>query len=210
MKNVIRKFEFDEVDELERILYGYFNGFKNVIINEYFRDNDSQLPSVNSTQASCSEDMQLLKQQSLPLECSSGPHDLPYPQITLQSIPCRHHHHQIHMDNLLHPECSSDARGMMSTYVSPTQLMPCTYSSHKYHARNSNLPSIVKCGSCWKEAQDNDEMIRCQSGCGLFYHRTCIGLTKQVFQMLKQEIYAEWICDKCFAQQRVLPTKFMS
>ncbi|CAF0936222.1 unnamed protein product [Adineta ricciae] len=130
VKNVIGKFEFGEVDELERVLYGYFNGFKNVIISEFFRgnwndndivhlflffilsplyhtisgvvnkhryrekrsatqpvcrySNDSQLPSVNSTQASHGEDMQPLKQQSLPLECSAGPHDLPYSQMTFR------------------------------------------------------------------------------------------------------------------------------
>ncbi|KAK6188731.1 hypothetical protein SNE40_004849 [Patella caerulea] len=66
-----------------------------------------------------------------------------------------------------------------------------------FNPSNPNAPPIYPCGICHKEVHENDHAILCESGCNFWFHRACTGLTEPAFTMLTQEIYAEWVCDKC-------------
>merc|ERR1711971_876390 len=66
-----------------------------------------------------------------------------------------------------------------------------------FNPQNPNAPPIYPCGICHKEVHDNDQAILCESGCNFWFHRICTGLAETAFHFLTQEIYAEWVCDKC-------------
>jgi hypothetical protein len=138
----------------------------------------------------------------------------PHPHM-MQGPP--HPHHHPHMGNLLGPGLGPPpphARGMMLMHgPQHPQMMPRTYPPHTHHINNPQNPnssSIAICGSCHKEAQDTEGTVLCESGCNFFYHRTCVGLTEHALKMLNQENYAEWVCDKCFAEKHVPPVKLKS
>merc|ERR1719251_581142 len=77
-----------------------------------------------------------------------------------------------------------------------------------FNPQNPNAPPISPCGICHKEVHDNDQAILCESGCNFWFHRVCTGLVEAAFHFLTQEIYAEWVCDKCFTQKDVPLVKF--
>jgi len=77
-----------------------------------------------------------------------------------------------------------------------------------FNPQNPNAPPIYPCGICHKEVHDNDQAILCESGCNFWFHRVCTGLAEAAFHFLTQEIYAEWVCDKCFNQKDVPLVKF--
>jgi hypothetical protein len=75
--------------------------------------------------------------------------------------------------------------------------------------QNPNAPPIYPCGLCHREVQgDSDEAIMCESGCNFWFHRTCVGLIPEAYYFLKNEIYAEWVCDSCVQMKRIAPIKF--
>lgn len=100
-----------------------------------------------------------------------------------------------------------------------------------FNPQNPSAPPIYTCGSCHKEINDNDEeALFCESGCNFFFHRyvysiynecaprftivisylfrPCTGLTESAFQMIKKEVYVEWVCDNCLKLKDVPPVKF--
>lgn len=77
-----------------------------------------------------------------------------------------------------------------------------------FNAQNPNAPPIYPCGVCHKEVHDNDQAILCESGCNFWFHRGCTGLTEAAFQLLTQEVYAEWVCDKCLSSKNIPLVKF--
>jgi len=96
-------------------------------------------------------------------------------------------------------------------------MSPLSMSSEKiypsdqpmvFNPQNPNAPPIYPCGICHKEVHDNDQAILCESGCNFWFHRVCTGLAEAAFHFLTQEIYAEWVCDKCFSQKDVPLVKF--
>ena len=57
--------------------------------------------------------------------------------------------------------------------------------------------SDYPCGICGKPVADNDEAILCDSGCDIWYHRSCTGMDKEAYELLTREDSAEWACDLC-------------
>jgi len=72
-----------------------------------------------------------------------------------------------------------------------------------FNPANPNAPPIYPCGVCQKEIHDNDQAILCESGCNFWFHRNCTGLTEPAYTMLTQEVYAEWVCDKCLHTKNI-------
>lgn len=77
-----------------------------------------------------------------------------------------------------------------------------------FNPSNPNAPPIYPCGICHKEVSqdmvhDNDQAVLCESGCNFWFHRSCTGLTEAAYQMLTQEVYAEWVCDKCLQTKNI-------
>ncbi|OQR68524.1 protein pygopus-like [Tropilaelaps mercedesae] len=64
------------------------------------------------------------------------------------------------------------------------------------------------CGMCHREVHDNDQAVLCESGCSLWFHRICTGLTEAAFHMLAQEAAAEWVCDRCVHTRNVPLVRF--
>ena len=58
------------------------------------------------------------------------------------------------------------------------------------------------------QVHENDQAILCESGCNFWFHRTCVGLTEEAFRMLKTEVYAEWVCDRCFSSKNIPLVKY--
>ncbi|OWF52302.1 Protein pygopus [Mizuhopecten yessoensis] len=79
-----------------------------------------------------------------------------------------------------------------------------------FNPSNPNAPPIYPCGACHKEVHDNDQAILCESGCNFWFHRICTGLSEAAFHMLTQEVYAEWVCDKCLATKNIPLIKLKS
>ncbi|KAL1139329.1 hypothetical protein AAG570_006315 [Ranatra chinensis] len=77
-----------------------------------------------------------------------------------------------------------------------------------FNPQNPNAPPIYPCGVCHKEVHDNDQAILCESGCNFWFHRVCTGLTDTAYQLLTQEVYAEWVCDKCLSTKNIPLVKF--
>lgn len=72
-----------------------------------------------------------------------------------------------------------------------------------FNPQNPSAPPIYPCGICRKEVGDHDQAILCESGCNFWFHRVCTGLAEPAFHFLTQEIFAEWVCDKCFLAKDV-------
>jgi hypothetical protein len=77
-----------------------------------------------------------------------------------------------------------------------------------FNQQNPNAPPIYPCGVCHKEVHDNDQAIPCESGCNFWFHRICTGLTEAAYHFLTQEVYAEWVCDKCLNTKNIPLVKF--
>ena len=52
------------------------------------------------------------------------------------------------------------------------------------------------------------QALLCESGCNFWYHRICTGLAETAFQLLTQEVYAEWVCDNCVSTKDIAVVKF--
>ena len=72
-----------------------------------------------------------------------------------------------------------------------------------FNNTNPNAPPIYPCGICHKEVHDNDQAILCESGCNFWFHRSCTGLTEPAYTMLTHEVFAEWVCDRCFGSKNI-------
>ena len=72
-----------------------------------------------------------------------------------------------------------------------------------FNPANPNAPPIYPCGICHKEVHDSDQAILCESGCNFWFHRICTGLTEDAFHLLRAEVYAEWVCDKCLSTKNI-------
>lgn len=77
-----------------------------------------------------------------------------------------------------------------------------------FNPQNPNAPPIYPCGICHKEVHDNDQAILCESGCNFWFHRICTGLTEAAYHLLTAEVYAEWVCDKCYQSKNIPMVKF--
>jgi len=60
------------------------------------------------------------------------------------------------------------------------------------------IPPVFPCGLCRREILDNVHGVHCYLGCKFWFHRTCAGLSEEIFQLLLKDPYAEWMCDPCF------------
>lgn len=72
-----------------------------------------------------------------------------------------------------------------------------------FNPSNPSAPPIYPCGVCHKEVHENDQAVLCESGCNFWFHRMCTGLTQDAFTMLKAEVYAEWVCDRCLSTKEI-------
>jgi len=80
------------------------------------------------------------------------------------------------------------------------------YASNQ-HMFNPQHPNF--CGACNREIQGEiDEPIMCGSGCNLWFHRMCVGMSPEAYQFLKKEECAEWVCDNCIQSRQIAPVKF--
>ncbi|XP_014219812.1 protein pygopus [Copidosoma floridanum] len=77
-----------------------------------------------------------------------------------------------------------------------------------FNQQNPNAPPISPCGICHKECHANDQAIICESGCNFWYHRRCVGLTEQAYNLLMKEYCAEWACDRCLQSKNISLVKF--
>lgn len=41
-----------------------------------------------------------------------------------------------------------------------------------------------------------------------YYFRACSGLTEAAYQLIHNEVYAEWCCDKCLSSKNIPLVKF--
>merc|ERR1711963_251208 len=122
-------------------------------------------------------------------------------------------HHSMGGPSPVHPGMG----GPSPVHPGMGQPPPLSMSSEKvypadqpmvFNPQNPNAPPIYPCGICHKEVHDNDQAILCESGCNFWFHRVCTGLAEAAFHFLTQEIYAEWVCDRCFSQKEVPLVKF--
>lgn len=106
---------------------------------------------------------------------------------------------------------------MNNNFMMPMYQKPMPVSAGKvypadqpmvFNSQNPNAPPIYPCGVCHKEVHDNDQAILCESGCNFWFHRACTGLTEAAFSMLTNEVYAEWVCDKCLNTKTIPLVKF--
>lgn len=77
-----------------------------------------------------------------------------------------------------------------------------------FNSANPNAPPIYPCGACHKEVHENEQGIFCESGCNFWFHRACVGLSEHAFNLLNQEVYAEWVCDPCTRTKNIPLVKF--
>ena len=77
-----------------------------------------------------------------------------------------------------------------------------------FDSQNPSAPPIFPCGVCRKEVKEDDQAILCESSCNFWFHRICTGLTETAFHLLIQEIYAEWVCDRCITSTNIPLVKF--
>ena len=73
--------------------------------------------------------------------------------------------------------------------------------------QNPNAPPIHPCGACRRELQENEEAVMCESGCNFFFHRQCINMSPEAYQFIKNEPFAEWVCDTCVKMRNIAPLK---
>jgi len=64
------------------------------------------------------------------------------------------------------------------------------------------IPPVFPCGLCRREILDNVQAVQCYLGCKFWFHRTCVGVSEETFQLLLKDPYAEWMCDPCFETKR--------
>lgn len=103
--------------------------------------------------------------------------------------------------------CSTLGPGMSPLSMSSEKIYPADQPM-VFNPQNPNAPPLYPCGICHREVHDNDQAILCESGCNFWFHRICTGLAEAAFHYLTQEIYAEWVCDKCFSEKDVPLVKF--
>ncbi|XP_076465868.1 uncharacterized protein LOC143297412 [Babylonia areolata] len=104
------------------------------------------------------------------------------------------------------PQCGGMHPGMM--HAGPGGKMYPPNQPMIFNASNPSAPPIYPCGVCHKEVHENDQAILCESGCNFWFHRVCVGLTEDAFRMLKSEVYAEWVCDRCFTTKNIALVKY--
>ena len=80
-----------------------------------------------------------------------------------------------------------------------------------YNSQNPNAPPIHPCGVCQREVQgDGDEALLCESGCNFWFHRVCINMSPDAYNLLRNEPYTEWVCDICMRGKGIPPIKLRS
>jgi hypothetical protein len=80
-----------------------------------------------------------------------------------------------------------------------------------FNSQNPNAPPIHPCGVCHREVQgDSEDGILCESGCNFWFHRMCINMSAEAYNMLKSEIFVEWACDNCIRNKNIPPVKLRS
>lgn len=137
---------------------------------------------------------------NIPMGPSSNPGNLP---ISLASHPVMGG-----CGSLMGPGGPSPGHpGMSPLSLSSEKVYPADQPM-VFNTQNPNAPPIYPCGICHKEVHDNDQAILCESGCNFWFHRACTGLAEAAFHFLTQEIYAEWVCDKCFSLKDIPMVKF--
>lgn len=101
-----------------------------------------------------------------------------------------------------HPSAGPPPNSMMPgrTYPPDQQMV--------FNPNNPNAPPIYPCGICHKEVTESDQGILCESGCNFWFHRACTGISERAFQLLKHEVYAEWVCDNCLQNKQIPLIKF--
>ncbi|GAB1610526.1 protein pygopus-like [Argonauta hians] len=85
----------------------------------------------------------------------------------------------------------------------PSEKVYPRNKSMVFNPANPNAPPIYPCGTCHKEVHDSDQAILCESGCNFWFHRICTGLTEDAYHLLRAEVYAEWVCDKCLSTKNI-------
>jgi len=53
------------------------------------------------------------------------------------------------------------------------------------------------CRICNQEIAVGEDMIQCKASCGMYFHKTCTGLTDAAYKFLITEEIAIWCCDFC-------------
>uniref|UniRef100_V5HDF4 Putative pygopus 2 n=1 Tax=Ixodes ricinus TaxID=34613 RepID=V5HDF4_IXORI len=132
-----------------------------------------------------------------------------------------HLHHRPPQHAMLHQSASVNQPPQMSAasvmppsamHPKPMPMMSGKIYPHDqpmvFNPQNPNAPPIYPCGVCHKEVHDNDQAILCESGCNFWFHRICTGLTDAAFHLLTQEVYAEWVCDRCLSSKSIPLVKF--
>ena len=134
----------------------------------------------------------------------------PHPQ---NNIP-QHHGgmmpiHNNHPNMMINNQQNLGPQGFMG----PPQIQSGKiYSTANQHLILNNQPnSILLCGACNREVQNEiEETIMCESGCNTWFHRICINMTPEAYHFIKNEIFAEWVCENCIQTKRIAPVKFKS
>ena len=145
--------------------------------------------------------------QSHPHAGMMSPHNQQPPPPNMMMNPHQQHPH--------HPHQHGGPGGMMNPMGPPPpgsggKIYPPNQPII-FNPQNSNAPPIHPCGVCHREVQgDSEEGLMCESGCNFWFHRVCINMSPDAYHMLKNEIYAEWVCDNCIHTKRIAPIKFKS
>ncbi|KAK7115817.1 hypothetical protein V1264_001623 [Littorina saxatilis] len=137
------------------------------------------------------------------------PHGRPSPGMMqqMQMRPGLHPQQGPHPQGPHGPQCVGMHPGMMHGPGGPNKVYPA-HQPMVFNPSNPNAPPIYPCGICHKEVHENDQAILCESGCNFWFHRICTGLTDDAFTMLKSEVYAEWVCDRCLSTKNIPLVKF--
>jgi hypothetical protein len=115
------------------------------------------------------------------------------------------------------PPLGPQSQGLQQSVGAQQQPKPVPLMSGKvypaeqsmvFNPANPNAPPIYPCGICHKEVHDNDQAILCESGCNFWFHRGCTGISERAYLLLTQEVYAEWVCDKCLTSKSIPLVKF--
>ncbi len=72
-----------------------------------------------------------------------------------------------------------------------------------FNMNNPHGPPLVQCGLCRLEVHDTEDAIQCESGCNMWFHRLCTGLTEAAYSLLTTEYLAEWACDRCIKEKKI-------
>eukprot|EP00039_Didymoeca_costata_P020177 m.340328 g.340328 ORF g.340328 m.340328 type:complete len:135 (-) comp19240_c0_seq1:205-609(-) len=63
----------------------------------------------------------------------------------------------------------------------------------------------ASCGKCDHEVTEGDEGVNCETSCGKWFHRECIGLTKAAYIALGNTPNTAWACDECYEKLTAVP-----